>query len=112
MTIVKNAHLQAEIQKKKQYREILKEEIKQHKNLLIAPCVLTIFGIPRLIISFTSGCMKSSKDSWLFLVGYFISLIPPLLTFVLFVLPSTTYKQAFKKAISQYRNIIRRRRLR
>jgi hypothetical protein len=42
-------------------------------------------------------------------VGYFISLIPPLLTFILFVLPSKTYKETFRKAISQYRNIFSRR---
>ena len=53
--------------------------------------------------------MKSTSNSWLFLLGYFLSLIPPLLTFILFVLPSTTYKQIFKKAINQYRNMIRRR---
>ncbi len=72
-------------------------------------CILIILGIPRLIISFTSACMKSTSDSWLFLVGYFISLIPPLLTFILFVLPSKTYKETFRKAISQYRNIFSRR---
>ncbi|CAF4452203.1 unnamed protein product, partial [Adineta steineri] len=72
------------------------------------PFVLILFSISRVIISFASGCMKSMTDSWLFLFGYFISLIPPLLTFVLFVLPSTTYKQAFRKAISRYRNIFRR----
>jgi hypothetical protein len=100
---------QARIQKKQKYKEILKKQIREHKNLLIGPSVLIILGIPRLVISLTSGCMKSSTDSWLFLLGYYISLIPPLLTFILFVLPSSTYKKAFREAISQYRNIIRRR---
>ncbi len=52
--------------------------------------------------------MKSTSDSWLFLLGYFISLIPPLLTFILFVLPSKTYKETFRKAINQYRNLFNR----
>ncbi len=46
------------------YKDILNEQIRQHKNLLIGPCVLIILGVSRLIISFTSGCMKSTSDSW------------------------------------------------
>jgi hypothetical protein len=106
--IIMSTRQQVAIKKKKKYQEILKEQIDQHKNLLIGPSVLAILAIPRLIISFASGCMKSTSDSWLFLLGYFISLIPPLLTFILFVLPSSTYKSAFQKAISRYRNIIKR----
>ena len=100
---------QIAIEKKKKYQEILKEQIEQHRNLLIGPCVLIILAIPRLIISLISGCIKSDRDSWLSLFGYFISLIPPLLTFILFVLPSTTYRKAFRQVISRYRNIIRHR---
>lgn len=92
------------VRQQQKYTNKLIEQIYQHKNLLIGPCVLIIFGISRLIISFAPGCMKSSSDSWLFLFGYFISLIPPIVTFVLFVLPSSTYYQIFRKAISRYRN--------
>jgi hypothetical protein len=105
--IIMSTRQQAAIKKKQKYQQILNEQIQQHKNLLIGPCVLIILGIPRLIISFTKGCMKSSSDSWLFLMAYFISLIPPLLTFILFVLPSSTYKQAFRQVISRYRNMIK-----
>ncbi|CAF0822461.1 unnamed protein product [Adineta steineri] len=87
---------------------ILHEQIRQHKSLLIAPCVLVVLNIPRLIISFSSGCMKSKSNSWVFLFGYFISLIPSTLTFILFVSPSTIYKQEFSKALSKYRSMIQR----
>ena len=94
------------MQRKKQDRrshlkKVLMKQMQQHKNLLIAPCVLTILGIPRLIMSFTSSCMTSNKDLWFYLLGYYISLIPSLLTFTIFVLPSSTYKQAFRTAISR-----------
>jgi hypothetical protein len=89
-------------------RSILTEEIQQHKNLLIGPFVLIILVIPRLIITFASGCMKPTSNPWLFLLGYFISLVPPTLTFILFVLPSTLYKEEFSKAISQCRKIFQR----
>jgi hypothetical protein len=52
--------------------------------------------------------MKSVNDSWLFLVGYFISFIPSILTFVIFVLPSKLYKKQFQKAVVQYRTNIKR----
>ena len=92
------------MQRKKQeshLKKVLIEQIQRHQNLLIAPCILTILGIPRLIMSFTSSCMTSKKDFWFYLLGYYISLIPSLLTFIIFVLPSSTYKQAFRTAMSQ-----------
>ncbi len=107
--IIIHTRQRANVETQKNRKEILNEQLERHKNLLIGPFVLIILGIPRLIISHTSGCMKSPSDAWLFLSGYFISLIPPILTFILFVLPSTTYKKAFFKAISQYRNRIQRR---
>jgi Na+/H+ antiporter NhaD/arsenite permease-like protein len=106
--IIMSARQQSALKKKKKYQEILKEQIHQHKNLLIGPCALAILAVPRLIISFASGCMESTSDSWLFLFGYFISLIPYLLTFILFVVPSNTYKDASQTAINRYRHIINR----
>jgi hypothetical protein len=106
--IIINARQRAALQNKQKFKEILNEQIQKHKNLLIGPCVLIILGIPRLIISFASGCMKSANDSWLFLLGYFISLIPPTLTFILYVLPSSVYKEEFRTAIIKYRKFFRK----
>ena len=90
------------------YREILRKQFLEHKHLLIAPIVLIILELPRLIIIFLSKCMKSANDAWLFLIAYFISLIPPLITFIIFISPSKFYKKEFQKSIVQYRNNIRR----
>ena len=87
-------------------RKILIKQIRQHQNILIAPCVLTILDIPRLIISFTSSCIKSPNDFWFYLIGNYSSLIPSLLTFTIYVLPSSAYKQAFRQVISRYRRIL------
>jgi hypothetical protein len=104
-----NARQRAVMQKHVKYDKLLIEQIQQHKNLLIGPIVLTILAIPRLIIVFASGCMQSASDSWLFLLGYFMTLIPPSLTFILFVLPSSTYYQMFQKTIEKYRTVLRKR---
>ena len=100
--IIASARQRKLIQKQKKYQTILFEQFRQHKNLLIAPIVLILLDIPRLIITFVPGCLKSSSDSWLFLIGYFLSFIPSLLTFILFVLPSTSYSQLFNQAIRRY----------
>ncbi|CAF3969916.1 unnamed protein product, partial [Adineta steineri] len=60
-------------------------------------------ALPRLIILFTSRCMKSAQNPWLFLVGYYISFVPPLLIIPVFILPSTTYKKEFLGVIRKMR---------
>ena len=47
--------------------------------------------------------MKSARDPWLFLLGYFISFIPAFLIFLVFVLPSKTYKNEFEQSINRIR---------
>ena len=107
--IIMSARQRASFQTRETYRKILVEQIQQHKDLLISPIVLVIIALPRLIISFVGGCMKSTADSWLFLCGYFISFAPSAVTFMVFVLPSRSYKQAFRKTWKQYRQRIQSR---
>lgn len=76
-----------------------KNKLKQHKHLLISPVILVILSLPRLVISFTLDCKKSSKHFWLYLIGYFISFMPSILVFVVFVLPSTVFKKGFIEAM-------------
>ncbi|CAM4828683.1 unnamed protein product [Rotaria magnacalcarata] len=76
-----------------------KNKLKQHKHLFISPVILILLSLPRLIISFTLDCKKSSKHFWLYLIGYFVSFMPSILIFVVFVLPSTIFKRSFKEAI-------------
>ena len=80
--IINSAQIHSIAQKKEPYKEVLRQLFRQHKHLLISPIVLIILAVPRFIISFLSGCMKSTRDSWFYLVGYFISFIPPTLNFL------------------------------
>ncbi|CAF1084363.1 unnamed protein product [Adineta steineri] len=82
-------------------RQHLNYQIQQHRHLLIAPCLLVLVNIPRLIISVSSGCMKSAREPWLYLTGYYLSFIPSMLTFIIFVLPSKTYKTEFNATIEE-----------
>ena len=91
------------------HQQILRVQIRRHSRILIAPLVLIILTTPRLILSLVSGCMKSIDDAWAFLIGYYISFLPLVLNFVVFVLPSKTYKKKLCKTIRQCRILIQTR---
>ncbi len=107
--IIKKSRQQANMHTRRPYRKILREQFQQHKHLLTAPIVLVILALPRLIITFVSKCTKSSDDAWLFLTGYFISFIPPMLTFVVFILPSKFYTKEFHKSVEQFKRTVKHR---
>jgi hypothetical protein len=100
--IISTARIRLKIQKKQTYSKLLREQIREHKHLLISPFILFVLALPRLIISFASGCMKSARNPWLYLIGYFVSFTPTMLTFFVFVLPSKTYKQEFTASIQRF----------
>ncbi|UJR17508.1 hypothetical protein I4U23_004403 [Adineta vaga] len=90
-------------QRRLTYQQILREQFREHKHLLIAPVALVLLALPRLILTFISDCVDPTGDVWLPLFGYFISFMPPLLTFIIFVLPSRLYTKEFEKSIKQIR---------
>jgi len=83
------------IKKQQSYLEHLLKQIHQFRHLLISPCVLVLLSVPRLILAFLPGCMKSTEDLWIYLAGYFVSFVPSLLIFPIFVLPSNVYRKEF-----------------
>ena len=89
------------------HQQLLRNQLQEQKHLLITPVILVILALLRLILSFVSGCMKSARSPWLFLGGYFVSFVPPMLTFVIFVLPSKLYKREFHQTIRRHRQAIR-----
>jgi hypothetical protein len=79
------------------YRTHLRLQLKKMKHLIISPMVLVLLTIPRIILAFTLECMKSARDPIsLFLIGYYVSFIPPILTFMVFILPSKVRIKEFK----------------
>jgi len=75
------------------------KQMSEHKQLLISSFILLILAMPRLIISLISGCVDPSNNPWLYLSAYFISFTPPMLIFIVFVLPSELYRKTFKKTM-------------
>mgnify|MGYP002384617658 CR=1 FL=1 len=89
--------------KKQTYKQHILDQISEHKQLLISPLVLLVLAFPRLIIGLVPGCIDPSSNPWLYLSAYFISFIPPIAIFVVFVLPSELYTKIFKESIAKYR---------
>ena len=97
-----NARQRTAVRKNQTFKEHVLEQFRNHKQLLISPVILLILAMPRLIISLVSECVDPSSNPWLYLCGYFISYTPPMLIFVVFVLPSEHYTKAFKESIARF----------
>jgi hypothetical protein len=95
-------------QTRQSYKEHIYEQLREHKQLVISPIILLILSLPRLIISLLSGCVNASRSPLVYLCGYFISFIPSMLIFVVFVLPSKLYRKTFKESLSSWRRLIHR----
>lgn len=101
--IIVAARRRSAARKEKTYREHLHEQLRLNRHLLISPCILVLLALPRLIISLVSGCIQARRTPWLLLIGYFISFLPATLHFLVFVLPSKTYKEEFLTAAKELR---------
>ena len=99
--IFRSARQRAAARTQQNYNEHLREQFKERKYLIISPIVLVFLSLPRLIIAFLSECVKSSRNRWIYLFGYFVSFVPSVIVFLVFVLPSDLYKQQFVKSMRQ-----------
>lgn len=104
--IILTARQRNTIQHHQTFEKLLREQFQQHIHLILTPFLLVTLALPRIIIAFLGGCMESSSGPWLFLIGYYFTYVPSMLTFLIFVLPSETYKQVFRKTIEQYRQTL------
>ncbi|CAF1461662.1 unnamed protein product [Adineta ricciae] len=96
--IIRSARRRAEVQKQQSYRKHVREQWKEHKHLVISPTILLLLSTPRLVISLLSGCVNVTNHLWLYLCAYFISFLPSVLIFILFVIPSDLYRKTFKES--------------
>ena len=85
------------------FREHVRQQFSQHKQLIISPVVLLLLSMPRLIISTLPGCVRTSHNLWLYLIAYLFSFTPSILIFMIFVIPSDLYMKTFKKYLPTWR---------
>jgi len=75
---------------------LILEVLSENKELVIGPGITLVpqlFSLPLFIISFTLFCqnLESSWVRYLLIVSYFTSFIPQLISFMLYILPSSFY---------------------
>ncbi|CAF0776099.1 unnamed protein product [Adineta steineri] len=99
--IISIARSRSNLQTRLPFIDHLRSQLKQQKSHLIASCVFISIALIRLFLSFTSGCMKSPNNSWLFLIAYFISFLPSMMTFIVYILPSKVYKKEFNTVVDR-----------
>ena len=96
--IVQRTRLKSQCRNEQNDTKRLRAELKEHRHLIVSPLVLAILSLPRVIISLIPSCVKANRNPWLYLSGYFISFIPSVVVFVVFVVPSPLYRQEFVKS--------------
>ncbi|CAF0916298.1 unnamed protein product [Adineta ricciae] len=101
LIIIGTARRRAEAQNRQNFTQHMREQWNEHRQLVISPIILLLLSSPRLVISLLSGCIDVSRYSWLYLSAYFISFLPPIFMFVIFVVPSSSYRNAFKESFSR-----------
>ncbi|CAF2123042.1 unnamed protein product [Rotaria magnacalcarata] len=104
--IFQEALLRAQVVNCLTYNQLLRLQLKEHKQIVISPLVLLVLSLPRVIISFLSECVKASRNLWRCLSNYFISFIPFAAIFVVFVLSSKFYKGLFKGSLKRWRKSV------
>ena len=107
--IIMTAKRRSNVQKKFSLKKRLHDEFNEHKHLLMSALGLIVLAVPRIILTFLLECIQSAREPVIFyLLGYFISYLPPLFLFIVFVLPSTSYKTTFKKSMTHFCSFCKR----
>jgi hypothetical protein len=76
---------------------VFKAQLNKHKELFIGPLFIVLSGSPQFIISFSLACTELSIawQRYTLTVAYFLSFLPQVLSYYLFIAPSTFYKDEF-----------------
>ena len=76
---------------------VFKRQLKEQKEQYVTPMIIILSSLPQIIVSFSYACseLKQSWQRYTLLTTYFLSYLPQMLGFILYVLPSTTYSQEF-----------------
>jgi hypothetical protein len=92
------ARSKANLNKSKLRKEVW-NQIKNHHEQLIGPVIMIVCSTPQLLVSFATRCYHwdSMVRRKLIIVVYFISFLPQMLTFYLYILSSKKYKNVFVK---------------
>ncbi|CAF0819630.1 unnamed protein product [Didymodactylos carnosus] len=80
--------------------QVLKKQFQLNKELYVTPFTIILSLTPQAVLSFTYACTELTQSTWQrysLLTAYFLSYVPQILGFILYVLPSSAYKEELYK---------------
>jgi hypothetical protein len=84
------------IGQKMTFSEVLKKQFETQKELYVTPTIIILSALPQAILTFSFACTElSDLQRHALLWSYLLSYAPQVLGFILYVLPSTSYKKEF-----------------
>lgn len=93
------------------FRELLIKQFRTQRELYITPIIIILSGLPQTILTFSLACTELTDwHRHTLVVTYLLSYAPQVLSFILYVLPSSSYKKEFGKTslakiLSRYTSI-------
>ena len=92
------ARKRANTNRQQSYIKVFQQQLQQHKELFIPSAFIILSALPQLIISFSLACTGFLDIPWqryLVIAAYFLSYLPQMTNYILFILPSVLYKTEF-----------------
>ncbi len=78
------------------FGEVLKKQFETQKELYVTPTIIVLSSLPQTILTFSFSCTElNDLQRHTLLCSYLLSYGPQILGFILYVLPSTSYKKEF-----------------
>jgi hypothetical protein len=79
------------------FGQVLKKQFHTQKELYVTPTIIILSALPQSILTFSFACTQMSEWQHHLLLGsYLVSYAPQVLGFILFVMPSTSYRKEFR----------------
>jgi len=111
--VIQTACRRARISSSRQqtFADLFKKQFKAHREHYVTPIIIVLSSLPQAILSFLYACTELEQmwQRYTLLTTYFLSYLPQMLGFILYVLPSATYSEEFSKTVVGKRLIKQRR---
>ena len=97
MTIIVAISRSKSVLHHKKKRVAFMQQIRERMNLLVGPTVCFITQLPQLVVIFIDACIYDQKPWFisLTLLTYYLSFVPQISLFLMYVIPSPLFKQVF-----------------
>ncbi|CAF1433313.1 unnamed protein product [Adineta steineri] len=90
--------LRATRNSKTTFTKVFKQQFNNYKELYVTPSIIILSSLPQVILAFSLNCNEPLQwQRHALLIVYFLSYIPQLLGFILFILPSRKFLKEFRE---------------